>query len=210
MCPCSRKALCLPGHPGWQRRNAGRWRRAISEHAGAPGPTQQQWHRPQGESPSGRGSLLRAPDGENKAAGDGFGLVLRRKKQGRGRGELCGPPGEVGTLAQEAAEPPRSILGARRQPKASTGGKRGVERRGRSPAAPTQRSSWSQPTSTGRRVPQHPEAAERGRALLARGGFCTLAPPCRNNSLSPCLLAFITNSVRVFRGRTVYRHFASL
>lgn len=42
----------------------------------------------------------------------------------------------------------------------------------------------------------------------ARGGPCPPAPPCRSNGPSLSVLAFINNSVQVFRDQMVYRHFA--
>lgn len=126
VCPCSRKALRLLGRPGWQQRNAGCWHRAISEHRGAPSPTKQRWHRPRCH----RRRIpirLQAHEGKNQAAGDGFRLILRRKKQGLDQGSLVSLQGggdahAGGSRAPRGTATPRSILGARRQPKASAAG----------------------------------------------------------------------------------------
>lgn len=156
---------------------------------------------------------LLAHEGKNKAAGDSFRLILRRKKARIGSGELRVPPRRWGCPRRRQQSPeghghPTQHPWGTAATKSIRSRTRGVEHQGRSPAAPTQHGSWSQPTSRGGRILQHTKAAGTGRTLLARGGFCTPAPPCRNNSLSLCLLTFNINSVQVSRGQIGYRHFA--
>lgn len=154
---------------------------------------------------------LQADEGKNKAAGDGFRLILRRKKRGLDQGSLVSLQGggdahAGGSRAPRGTATPRSILGARRQPKASAAGRE--ESSSRAGVQQLPRSTVRGPSPLPRVV------ASRSTPRMPRGvgpswqggGFCTLAPPCRN-SLSLCLLTFNINSVQVSRGQIVYGHF---
>lgn len=110
---------------------------------------------------------LLAHEGKNKAAGDSFRLILRRKKARIGSGELRVPPKRWGCPRRRQQSPeghghPTQHPWGTAATKSIRGRTRGVKHQGRSPAAPTQHGSWSQPTSTGGRILQHTKAAGRG------------------------------------------------